>query len=95
VDAFRATLEEVTEADALLHVVDLSHRAWESHIESVRTILADMPLAPNTELIAFNKIDIADSQHLEIAKQKYPQAIFISASQRLGLENLRHRLINF
>ena len=95
VDAFRATLEEVTEADALLHVVDLSHQAWESHIESVKTILADMPLAPNSELIAFNKIDIADSKHLEIAKQKYPQAIFISASQRLGLENLRHRLLNF
>ena len=95
VDAFRATLEEVSEADALLHVVDLSHRAWESHIESVRTIVADMPLAPNIEIIAFNKIDIADSQHLEIAKQKYPQAIFISASKRLGLKNLRQGLINF
>jgi GTP-binding protein HflX len=34
-DAFRATLEEVIEADALLHVVDLSHPAWESHIRSV------------------------------------------------------------
>jgi GTP-binding protein HflX len=95
VDAFRATLEEVTEADSLLHVVDLSHQAWESHIESVRTILADMPLAPNKELIVFNKIDIAASQHLEIAKQKYPQASFISASQRLGLENLRQRLLHF
>lgn len=94
VDAFRATLEEVTEADALLHVVDLSHPAWESHIESVRTILADMPLTPNSELIAFNKIDIAESEHLEVAKQNYPQAIFISASQRLGLENLRQRLIS-
>ena len=94
VDAFRATLEEVTEADALLHVVDLSHPAWASQIQSVRTILADMPLAPNSELIAFNKIDIADSKHLEIAKQEYPHAIFISASKRLGLENLRHRLIN-
>ena len=84
----------MTEADALLHVVDLSHPAWASHIESVRTILADMPLAPNSELIVFNKIDIAASDYLEIAKQKYPQAIFISASKRLGLENLRHRLIN-
>ena len=93
VDAFRATLEEVTEADALLHVVDLSHPAWESQIKSVKTILADMPLAPNLELIAFNKIDQANSEDLEIAKSEYPHAIFISASKRLGLETLRSRLI--
>lgn len=93
VDSFRATLEEVTEADALLHVVDLSHPAWESHIQSVRNILRDMPLAPTLEILAFNKIDIADSQHLNTAKDKYPNALFISAEKRLGLETLRHRLL--
>lgn len=94
-DSFRATLEEVTEADAMLHVVDLSHPAWESHIKSVKTILADMPLAPTIELMVFNKIDRADSEHLEIAKEKYPQGLFICASQRLGLETLRTRLVSF
>jgi GTP-binding protein HflX len=95
VDSFRATLEEVTEADALLHVVDLSHPAWQSQINSVKAILADMPLAPTRELIAFNKIDQAPSNHLAMAKQKFPQAVFISASQRLGLETLRSRLASF
>lgn len=94
-DSFRATLEEVTEADAMLHVVDLSHPAWENHIKSVKTILTDMPLAPTIELIVFNKIDRADSKHLEIAKEKYPQGVFISAYQRLGLETLRTRLVSF
>lgn len=94
-DSFRATLEEVTEADAMLHVVDLSHPAWESQITSVKSILADMPLAPTIELIVFNKIDRASSEHLQTAKEKYPQAVFISASQRLGLETLRTRLVNF
>ncbi|HIK37868.1 MAG: GTPase HflX [Geminocystis sp.] len=93
VDSFRATLEEVIEADALLHVVDLSHPAWESHIQSVRDILRDMPLAPTLEILAFNKIDIADSQHLNTAREKYPNALFISAEKRLGLETLRHRLL--
>ncbi|MBE9222150.1 GTPase HflX [Cyanobacterium stanieri LEGE 03274] len=93
VDSFRATLEEVTEADALLHVVDLSHPAWQSHIESVKNILADMPLAPAEELIAFNKIDQADIEHLELAKETYPQAVFISASERIGFDNLRSRLM--
>ncbi|MBD2567662.1 GTPase HflX [Anabaena lutea] len=91
-DAFRATLEEVTEADALLHLVDLSHPAWLSHIRAVREILAQMPITPGPALVAFNKIDQVSSETLALAKEEFPLAIFISASQRLGLENLRYRL---
>lgn len=93
VDAFRATLEEVTQADALLHVVDLSHPAWESHIASVEEVLAEMPAIPGQALIAFNKVDRVDSETLALAQQKYPEAVFISATQRLGLETLRQRLL--
>jgi GTP-binding protein HflX len=91
-DAFRATLEEVTEADALLHLVDLSHPAWLSHIRSVREILAQMPVTPGPALVVFNKIDQADSATLAIAQEEFPLAVFISASQRLGLETLRQRV---
>ncbi|NER32268.1 MAG: GTPase HflX, partial [Symploca sp. SIO1C4] len=92
VDSFRATLEEVTEADALLHVVDLSHLAWQSHIRSVMSILSDMPLTPGPILLAFNKIDEVDSNTLALAQEEFPQAVFISASKGLGLENLRQKL---
>ncbi|MEO0490713.1 MAG: GTPase HflX, partial [Cyanobacteria bacterium J06659_2] len=92
-DAFRATLEEVTEADALLHVVDLSHPAWQSQIRSVKTILETMPIVPGPALLVFNKVDQVDSNTLDIAKEHYPSAVFISASERLGLETLRQRLI--
>ncbi|MEA5625392.1 GTPase HflX [Nostoc sp. UHCC 0251] len=91
-DAFRATLEEVTEADALLHLVDLSHPAWLRHIRSVREILAQMPITPGPALVIFNKIDQADSETLALAREEFPLAVFISASQRLGLETLRQRL---
>ncbi|MEO1373729.1 MAG: GTPase HflX [Cyanobacteria bacterium J06635_10] len=91
-DAFRATLEEVTEADALVHLVDLSHRAWLSHIRSVRDILAQMPVTPGPALVVFNKIDQASSETLADAREEYPMAVFISAQQRLGLETLRERL---
>jgi GTPase len=91
-DAFRATLEEVTEADALLHLVDLSHPAWLSHIRSVREILAQMPVTPGPALVVFNKIDQADSDTLALAREECPLAVFISASNRLGLETLRQRL---
>jgi GTP-binding protein HflX len=90
-DAFRATLEEVTQANALLHVVDLSHPAWESHIRSVEEVLAEMPALAGPALIAFNKVDRVDSETLALAQQEYPQAVFISATQRLGLETLRQR----
>jgi GTPase len=92
VDAFRATLEEVTEADALLHVVDLSHPAWQSQIRSVMTILSEMPIIPGPVLLAFNKVDQVDSETLAFAQEEHPQAVFISASDRIGLETLRQRL---
>ncbi|WP_347278138.1 GTPase HflX [Leptolyngbya sp. FACHB-541] len=91
-DAFRATLEEVTEADALLHVVDLSHPAWQSQIRSVMTILSDMPVTPGPILLAFNKIDQVDGDTLTLAQEEFPQAVFISAGDRLGLETLRQHL---
>lgn len=92
-DAFRATLEEVTEADALLHVVDLSHPAWQSHIRSVMDVLEEMPALPGKALIVFNKVDQVDSETMALAQQEYPEAVFISATQRLGLETLRQRLV--
>ncbi|BAY85722.1 GTP-binding protein HflX [Calothrix parasitica NIES-267] len=91
-DAFRATLEEVTEADGLVHLVDLSHSAWLSHIRSVRDILGQMPVTPGPGLVVFNKIDQANSETLALAREEYPMAVFISADQRLGLETLRERL---
>jgi GTP-binding protein HflX len=91
-DAFRATLEEVTEADALMHLVDLSHPAWLSHIRAVRDILAQMPVTPGPALVVFNKIDQVDSATLALAQEEFPLAVFISASQRLGLETLRQRI---
>lgn len=91
-DAFRATLEEVTEADALLHVVDLSHPAWQSQIRSVTEILRSMPFAPGPALIVFNKIDQVDSETLRLAQEEFPLGVYISANLRIGLETLRHRI---
>ncbi|MCU0542914.1 MAG: GTPase HflX [Oscillatoriaceae cyanobacterium Prado104] len=92
IDAFRATLEEVTDADALLHLVDLSHPAWQSQIRSVMNILTEMPVTPGPALVAFNKIDAVDGETLAIAREEFPQAVFISAAKALGMETLRHRL---
>ncbi len=92
VDSFRATLEEVTEADALIHLVDLSHPAWHSHIRAVMSILEGMPIAAGPAMVVFNKIDQVDSERLAQAEEEFPRAIFIAAAERIGLETLRYRI---
>jgi GTPase len=91
-DSFRATLEEVTEADALIHLVDLSHPAWHSHIRAVTAILAAMPIAPGPALIVFNKIDQVDEETIAQATLEFPRSVFIAAANRVGLETLRYRI---
>jgi GTPase len=57
VDSFKSTLDEVREADLLLHVVDISHPDFEDHIESVNKILLDIKSADKQTIMVFNKID--------------------------------------
>lgn len=91
-DAFRATLEEVSEADAVLHLVDLSHPAWENQFKAVLNILEDMPFISGPMLWVFNKIDAVEPGLIEWIKSHYPDAVLISATNRLGLDELRQRL---
>jgi GTPase len=51
-----------------------------------------MPIAPGPSLIVFNKIDRVDSERLAQAEEEFPNAVFISASERLSLETLRQRI---
>ena len=57
VESFKSTLDEVREADLLLHVVDISHPNFEDHIASVNAVLADIKCADKPTLTVFNKID--------------------------------------
>lgn len=64
VESFKSTLDEVREADLLLHVVDISHPDFEDHIDSVNQILADIKSADKPTIMVFNKID--SYKHLTI-----------------------------
>ncbi|MCX8676663.1 MULTISPECIES: GTPase HflX [unclassified Apibacter] len=57
VESFKSTLDEVREADLLIHVVDISHPSYEDHINSVNTILAEIGSADKPTIMVFNKID--------------------------------------
>ena len=60
VESFKSTLDEVREADLLVHVVDISHANFEEHIESVNKIIAEIEAADKPTIMAFNKIDAFD-----------------------------------
>ena len=57
IDSFKSTLDEVREADLLLHVVDISHPEFEDHIAAVNKILLDIKSADKPTIMVFNKID--------------------------------------
>lgn len=58
VESFKSTLDEVREADLLVHVVDLAHPQYEDHIGNVREIIADIGAGDKPQLMAFNKVDL-------------------------------------
>lgn len=65
VESFKSTLDEVREADLLIHVVDISHHDFENHIESVNQILKDIKAIDKPTLMVFNKIDAYTHQTIE------------------------------
>ena len=94
VAAFKATLEELEEADILLHVVDASSPKFEEHIEAVQRILTGLELDNKDELLVFNKMDKAGPQAAELARQY--NGVAISALDRKTtlplIEELEQRL---
>jgi len=65
VESFKSTLDEVREADLLLHVVDISHPNFEEHIESVHNILGEIDCINKPSIMVFNKIDAYQAEHLD------------------------------
>jgi GTP-binding protein HflX len=88
VDAFRSTLEEVADADLLLHVVDGSDDDPRSQIAAVREVLAEIGGRDVPELIVFNKADSADSIELKGLRLAEPQSVAVSALTGEGLPAL-------
>ncbi|MCV7213959.1 GTPase HflX [Mycobacterium crocinum] len=96
VEAFRSTLEEVVDADLLVHVVDGSDSNPLAQIEAVRQVIREVQndhhAPPAPELLVVNKIDAADDLTLAQLRRALPGAVFVSAHTGEGLERLRSRL---
>ena len=96
VEAFRSTLEEVVDADLLVHVVDGSDVNPLAQIEAVRQVIneviADRDSHPAPELLVVNKIDAADGLTLAKLRRALPGAVFVSARTGDGLDQLQQRM---
>jgi len=88
VEAFRSTLEEVGEADLLLHIVDGSHPDPEGQISAVRAVLADADAADVKEIIVVNKCDVADPEVVDRLLRAEQHSIAVSARTGAGLAAL-------
>jgi GTP-binding protein HflX len=102
VECFKSTLDEVREADILIHVVDISHPNFEDHMNTVNETLKELGAIDKEMITVFNKIDayqnlekeddepitLADFEHSWMAKNSSP-ALFISATKKENLEQFR------
>ncbi|MEZ4864016.1 MAG: GTPase HflX [Caldilineaceae bacterium] len=98
VASFRATLEEVTEATVLLHVVDLSHPNMDEQVGAVEEVLEELEAGGKTVITALNKVDRLDlddpamRERVEAALNDYANTVVISAQNGEGLEQLRTKI---
>ena len=97
VASFRATLEEVREADLLLHVIDAANPAWEEQRLVVDEVLAELGVHAKEVLHVFNKLDRLDPSHADALRERManllPNSVFVSAVAPGGIEPLRAALL--
>ncbi len=90
--SFRATLAEVLEADLLIHLVDATEADIESKIETVEEVLKEIGADKKPKILVFNKLDRLFNEERVRLNEKYPGALFVSAKEKIGIEELKKYL---
>lgn len=92
IESFKSTLDEVREADLLLHVVDASSRLVDDYIDVVETTLEELDVTGSKKVLVFNKIDLVEPARLMELKKRFPGALFVSAERSMGLDKLQDHI---
>jgi GTP-binding protein HflX len=100
IESFKSTLDEVREADILLHVLDLSHPNFEEQLVVVEETLKDLKSLDKPILLVFNKADAYLEKHPDTSIEQLENtwmarsrsSVFISATERIGIERLREKI---
>jgi GTP-binding protein HflX len=88
IEAFRSTLEEVTEAGLIVHVADASSANVNEQIAAVRDVLADIGAGDIPEILALNKADLTDEDRRGVLSRRFPEAILVSGLTGEGMDGL-------
>jgi GTPase len=94
IEAFRSTLEEVADADLILHIVDGSDADPEAQLLAVREVLADVDALSVKEVVVINKADLADPLVIERLRLREKHSVVVSARTGEGLDELRALIAN-
>ena len=90
VASFKSTLEEIGEADIILHVSDIISKTFQDQIKVVATTLADLGVADKPTLMVFNKIDaLTDRSIIAATSEQFPHSVFISAMRGINILGLK------
>lgn len=92
VESFKSTLDEVSEADILLHIVDGSSKMAHEYIEVVNTTLEEINASNTQTIMVLNKVDNMSADQISAMRLEYPDAVFISAEQQIGLKELEQKI---
>ena len=92
IEAFKATLDEVTEADILIHVLDIVNPSWNSQFQAVCKVLEELKAHKKPTILALNKIDLMDETQVQQFTERFPDGVPISARQKLCLGHLVEKI---
>jgi GTP-binding protein HflX len=92
VEAFKSTLDEVAEADLLLHVTDVSAEQRDAQMQAVREVLHEIGASATPSIVVFNKSDALAPDARAVLERRFPGAVFVSALEGEGLETLLARI---
>ena len=94
VESFKSTLNEITESDLLLHIVDISHPNYEEHIDSVNEILGQIDSIDKPSILVFNKIDRLEDDSF-IKSDKLKSRVYISAEKKININELKEKIYKY
>lgn len=92
VEAFKSTLEEVNEADLLLHVVDSTSSQRDAQIQAVKEVLQEIGAHDRHSITVLNKVDALEKDEREVLERRFPNAALVSAHTSEGLADLLSRI---
>ena len=93
IESFKSTLNEITESDLLLHIVDISHPNYEDHIDSVNEILGQIDCSNKPFILVFNKIDKLKNNSFG-ATNKSKTEEYISAEKKININELKEKIFH-